>query len=51
MSHFTLQLNYMTEELSQSLPPTDSRRRPDQRALEVGDFKLASAQKHLLEER
>ena len=29
MGHFTLQLNYLTEELNAKLPPTDSRRRPD----------------------
>jgi hypothetical protein len=38
MSHFTLQLNYMPESMKGKLPPTDSRRRPDQRALEDGDL-------------
>lgn len=33
------------------LPPTDTRFRPDQRALENGDFKLASDEKHRLEEK
>jgi len=35
--------------LQDVLPPTDSRRRPDQRALEEGDLKLATDQKNLLE--
>lgn len=33
------------------MPPTDCRFRPDQRALENGDFKLASSEKHRLEEK
>lgn len=41
MTHFSLQLNYLTKELENILPPTDSRRRPDQRALENGDLVLA----------
>ncbi len=51
MSHFTLQLNYLPEHLKSSLPPTDSRWRPDQRALEDGDLALAARQKNLLEVR
>ena len=31
------------------IPPTDTRRRPDQRALELGDFKLAAKEKERLE--
>ena len=31
------------------IPPTDTRRRPDQRALELGDFKLAAKEKDRLE--
>lgn len=49
-SHFALQLNYLTEELKERLPPTDSRLRPDQRALENGDMDLAIKEKHRLEE-
>jgi hypothetical protein len=49
MSKFCLQLNYLTDELEERLPPTDSRRRPDQTALEMGNFELAAEQKHLLE--
>ena len=33
------------------LPPTDSRFRPDQRALENGEFHLAASEKHRLEEK
>ena len=34
-----------------NLAPTDSRFRPDQRALEEGNFKLAASEKHRLEEK
>jgi hypothetical protein len=33
------------------LPPTDSRLRPDQRALENGELDLASTEKNRLEEK
>lgn len=33
------------------LPPTDSRFRPDIRAIENGDFKLAAFEKNRLEEK
>ncbi len=36
---------------SEDLPHTDTRFRPDQRALEAGDFKLAASEKHRLEEK
>jgi oxysterol-binding protein 1 len=49
-SLFTLQLNYIDEELEKKLPVTDSRLRPDQRALENGDLNLASVEKHNVEE-
>ena len=51
MSHFSLQLNYLPNHLAPFLPPTDTRFRPDQRALENGDFKLAASEKHRLEEK
>ena len=50
-SRFTLQLNKITNEMKQTLPLTDSRRRTDQRALENGDLTLANNEKHRLEER
>ena len=49
-SLFTLQLNYLDEELKKKLPCTDSRLRPDQRALENGDLETASKEKHNVEE-
>ena len=49
-SLFTLQLNYLPDSLRDKLPPTDSRFRPDQRALENGDTDLAVREKHRLEE-
>jgi len=49
-TEFALQLNYLPDVLKDKLPHTDSRFRPDQRALENGDAKLAAAEKHRLEE-
>lgn len=49
-SNFGLQLNYLTDALKERLPPTDSRLRPDQRAMENGDMDLANREKHRLEE-
>ena len=53
MYHFTsfgINLNYMPEDLRKVLPATDSRQRPDQRALENGDLELATLEKQRLEE-
>ena len=50
-TRLTLQLNHLPDELRAQLPPTDVRFRPDQRALETGDFDLASTEKHRLEEK
>ena len=44
-SLFTFQLNFMSENLSKKLPPTDSRFRKDLRALESGELKLANEYK------
>lgn len=41
----------MPESLKGYIAPTDIRHRPDQRALENGDFKLAETEKHRLEEK
>lgn len=49
-SSFCLNLNHLTPEKASSLPPTDSRFRPDQRAYEHGDIPLATEQKLSLEE-
>ena len=49
-SKFTLQLNYLNEELAGIIPPTDSRFRPDQRAIELGENEFANKEKLRLEE-
>ncbi|KAF2458495.1 Oxysterol-binding protein-domain-containing protein, partial [Lineolata rhizophorae] len=48
---FAAQLNEVTDAERGRLPPTDSRLRPDQRALEDGDVDRAEALKARLEER
>jgi oxysterol-binding protein 1 len=50
-SRHGIQLNYLTDTLAAIIAPTDSRLRPDQRALENGDFKLAASEKDRLEEK
>jgi hypothetical protein len=50
-TNFTLQLNYLRPGQEHVLPPTDSRFRPDQRALENGELDKASAEKVRLEEK
>lgn len=49
LSLFGLQLNYIDPELERHLPPTDSRLREDQRALENGDMKAAGEEKMNIE--
>lgn len=49
-SDFALQLN-CSPEYYPNLAPTDSRHRPDQRALENGNLKLAASEKCRLEEK
>lgn len=51
MTYHQLQFNYLPEQLAKAIAPTDTRFRPDQRALENGDFKLAETEKHRLEEK
>lgn len=51
LSNFALQLNNTNEGLRRKLPPTDSRLRPDQRALEHGDFDFAQSEKERVEEK
>lgn len=50
-TYFTLQLNFYPPSLNGKLPPTDSRLRPDQRALEMGDLVRASDEKARLEDK
>lgn len=47
---YALQLN-MPPEMVDFLPQSDSRLRPDQRALENGDIETAASEKHRLEEK
>ena len=49
MSHYALQMNYFPSWLHNKVAPTDTRRRPDQRALENGDMKAAAEHKDFLE--
>lgn len=49
-TRFAIELNEITEDLSDVLPRTDARYRPDQRALESGDVEKAELEKHRIEE-
>ncbi|KAI1318060.1 hypothetical protein EDD11_007294 [Mortierella claussenii] len=48
---FAMTLNDCPEELKKHLCPTDSRLRPDQRAMENAEFELANTEKQRLEEK
>lgn len=37
-SKFTCNLNYINDEMKRTLPPTDCRRRPDQRLMEEAKY-------------
>nr|XP_024360842.1 oxysterol-binding protein-related protein 3-like isoform X2 [Physcomitrium patens] len=50
-TRYALALNELTPKLSYGLPPTDSRFRPDQRALEDGDLEKATPEKLRLEDK
>lgn len=50
-SDFACNLNNLNDNLRKILPPSDSRFRPDQRALENQDIDLATSEKHRLEEK
>lgn len=47
---FVVTLNDLAEKLKPILPPTDSRRRPDQRAMEEGEYDFAAEEKNRVEE-
>ncbi|KAJ9075215.1 hypothetical protein DSO57_1038180 [Entomophthora muscae] len=49
LTHFAVTLNELPEDLLPHLPPTDSRHRPDQKAMERGDFSAANSLKVDLE--
>ncbi|KAF9188730.1 hypothetical protein BGZ50_001175 [Haplosporangium sp. Z 11] len=51
LTPFAMSLNDCPEELKRYLCPTDSRLRPDQRAMENGEFDLANTEKQRLEEK
>lgn len=51
MSHFSLQMNYFPQWLHNRVAPSDTRRRPDQRALENGDMKSAAEHKDFCEQK
>ncbi|KAF9603411.1 hypothetical protein IFM89_036112 [Coptis chinensis] len=50
LTPFAISLNEMTPGLLETLPPTDSRLRPDQRYLENGEYELANTEKLRLEQ-
>lgn len=50
-THFTLQLNIPPEQYPKPIAATDSRFRPDLRALEAGDVKTATSEKVRIEEK
>ena len=50
MGDVGLNVNYLDEELKKNLPPTDSRWRPDQAAMERGEFDFSTQEKKRLEQ-
>jgi oxysterol-binding protein 1 len=48
-TNFAISLNEMSDALGQYLPPTDSRLRPDPRAMEKGEWSSADEQKNKIE--
>lgn len=51
LTAFAVTLNGITKSLAQYLAPTDTRLRPDQRAMEDGRYDEASNEKHRVEEK
>ncbi|MCJ1436606.1 hypothetical protein MMC27_005986 [Xylographa pallens] len=51
LTPFGLTLNALPEKLMPFLPPTDTRLRPDQRAMEDGQYDLAATEKNRVEEK
>ena len=49
MNYWSLQLNLLSDELKNKLPPTDSRLRPDVRFWEHADLENSSIEKERLE--
>lgn len=50
LTPFVLTFNHLDDKLKPWLPPTDSRFRPDQRAMEDGEYDFAATEKNRLEE-
>ena len=51
ISKYSCSLNNITEDFKNIIPPTDSRLRPDQRALENQNLELAEKEKKRIEEK
>lgn len=51
LTPFVVTLNAIPENLKRVLPPTDTRLRPDQRAMEDGEYDRAAAEKNRVEEK
>ncbi|KAI9795514.1 MAG: hypothetical protein M1833_006985 [Piccolia ochrophora] len=51
LTTFCLTLNAMPDSLRPHLPPTDTRLRPDQRAMEDGEYEFAATEKNRVEEK
>ncbi|OLL23867.1 Oxysterol-binding 1 [Neolecta irregularis DAH-3] len=51
LTPFAITLNDLPEDLKSWLAPTDTRLRPDQRAMEEGKYDLATSEKNRLEEK
>lgn len=49
--YYSINLNYIDDEMKKTLPPTDTRRRADQRYMEEGRYDEAADEKHRLEEK
>lgn len=50
LTPFAVTLNALPERLAKVVAPTDSRRRPDQRAMEEGEYDVAATEKERLED-
>src|SRR5436190_18669345 len=51
LTAFAITLNAINPTLRHYLPPTDTRLRPDQRAMEEGEYDFAATEKNRLEEK
>jgi oxysterol-binding protein 1 len=51
LTPFGVTLNAVTDSLKKYLPPTDTRLRPDQRAMEDGEYDFAATEKNRVEEK